>query len=309
MFFSNVKIAASQVAILYVLVAVGAVCDKIGWFTEKVAKKCTDFLFYIITPAVAIKSFVSMEFSKKTATNFLIVILLGFVLHFIGILISLPFFRKKDKATDCIFRYTSIYGNVGYMGLPLTNAVLGTTGTFYCSAIVMVFNMMCFTQGVRLMSEDKNDFKLRKLILNPGTMSVIIGLPLFLLSVKLPKIIYTPLDYIAELNTPIAMVIFGTYLANAKIKTVLKDSRVYFTLILKLIVLPLILLGILKIFSVDTAIATAITIASSAPSANNTVMFAAKYNRDARLASNVVATISFVSILTMPLMIAIAQSL
>ncbi len=309
MFFSNVKIAASQVAILYIMVAVGAIADKIGWFPEKVAKKCTDLLFYIITPAVIIKSFISMDFSKETAISFLIVILLGFILHIVGILISLPFFRKKHRETDCIFKYSSVYGNVGYMGLPLTNAVLGTTGTFYCSAIVMVFNIMCFTHGVRLMSEDKKDYKLSKLILNPGTMSVIIGLPLFLLSVKLPQIISTPLDYIAGLNTPVAMLIFGTYLANAKIKAVLKDSRVYLTLVLKLIVLPFILLGVLKIFSVDTEIATAITIASSAPSANNTVMFAAKYNRDARLASNVVALISLVSILTMPLMIAIAQSL
>ena len=47
-------VAAEQVAILYILVAVGAISDKIGIYTEKVAKSCTDLLFYIITPAVII---------------------------------------------------------------------------------------------------------------------------------------------------------------------------------------------------------------------------------------------------------------
>ena len=53
---------------------------------------------------------------------------------------------------------------------------------------------------------------------------------------------------------------------------------------------------------------TSCIISASAPTANNTVMFAAKYGRDTGLASKAVAVITFLSILTMPLMIALSQT-
>ena len=46
---------------------------------------------------------------------------------------------------------------------------------------------------------------------------------------------------------------------------------------------------------------------AAAPSANNTVMFAAKYNKNTALALKIVALNSFVSILTLPIMIALSQ--
>ena len=308
MFLENVKVAASQVGILYIIVAVGIIADKLGVFSESTARKCTDLLFYVITPAVIIKSFLSIEFSAETGKSLLIAIICGFVIHIAGIIITLPFFRKGDKDTNGIFKYGAIYGNAGYMALPLANAVLGDEGVFFCSAVVMAFNMFNFTHGIMVMSGDKK-FKPIKLLLNPGTLSVLIGAPLFLLSVELPTMIFEPIDYISSLNTPFAMIIFGTYLANANILSIFKDKRMYLVTVLKLFVLPAIIMLVLKLCGLTGTLLTAMTISASAPSANNTVMFAAKYGRDARMASNLVAAVSFISIITMPIMIAISQSI
>ena len=57
LFLQNVQTAAMQVAVLYVLVAVGFVCDKTGLYTEKAARLTNDLLFYIVTPAIIIQSF------------------------------------------------------------------------------------------------------------------------------------------------------------------------------------------------------------------------------------------------------------
>ena len=308
MFLENVQVAATQVGILYIIVAVGVIADKLGVFSEATARKCTDLLFYIITPAVIIKSFLSIEFSAETGKSLLVAILCGFAIHVVGIGIVTPFFRKGDKDTNCIFKYGTVYGNAGYMALPLANAVLGDEGVFFCSAVVMAFNMFNFTHGIIVMSGETK-FKPIKLLLNPGTLSVLIGAPLFLLSVNLPQMISAPIDYVASLNTPFAMLIFGTYLSHAQITSIFKDKRMYLVTLLKLFVLPAIIMLLLKLCGFTGTLLTAMTISASAPSANNTVMFAAKYNRDARLASNLVAAVSFISIITMPIMIAISQSL
>lgn len=94
MFLQNVLIASEQVAILYVLVAIGAIADKVGIYTEKVAKSCTDLLFYIITPAVIIQSFCTLEYNPETVKGLFTAIACGFVLHIVSAAISSLVFNK-----------------------------------------------------------------------------------------------------------------------------------------------------------------------------------------------------------------------
>ena len=145
--------------------------------------------------------------------------------------------------------------------------------------------------------------------MNPGVIGVAIGLPIFLLQLKLPEVIYAPVSYIADLNTPLAMVMFGTYLASADWKTLFSDKRIFVSALVKVIIVPLVTIFSLKLFGFGGTLLTACALSASAPTASNTVMFAAKYNRDTALASKVTAFISVLSILTMPVMIALAQSI
>ncbi len=312
MFLQNVLTASEQVAILYVLVAVGAIADKIGIYTEKVAKSCTDLLFYIITPAVIIQSFCTLEYNPQTAKSLFIAILCGFILHIVSGAISSLVFNKTDKDEACIYKYSCAYGNCGYMALPLAQAVLGEEGVFYCSAVIISFQIFSFTHGIytitKGMDGEKVRFDLKKLIVNPGVISVIVGLPLFLLSVKLPVIINSPLNYIASLNTPVAMLIFGTYIANTNFKSIFKNWRIFAVALVKLIILPLVLMAGFRLAGITGTLLAALSISAGAPTANNTVMFAAKYDRNTGLASQTVAVVSFISIITLPVMIALAQA-
>ena len=117
-----------------------------------------------------------------------------------------------------------------------------------------------------------------------------------------------PLSYIADLQTPLAMLMFGTYLASADIKKVFSDYRVFVCLAVKLFAVPLLTVLSLKLLGFGGMLLVACVLSASAPTANNTVMFAAKFNKDTALASSVTAFISLISIFTMPLMVAIAQS-
>lgn len=312
MFFQNVLIASEQVAILYILVAVGAIADKAGIYTEKVAKSCTDLLFYIITPAVIIESFLSLEYNVETAKSLFIAMGCGFILHTVSAAISAVVFNRCPIDQRCIYKYSCAYGNCGYMALPLAGAVLGNEGVFYCSAVIISFQVFSFTHGIYTITKGKEGekikFDFKKLILNPGVISVIIGLPLFLLSVRLPEIIAKPISYIASLNTPVAMLIFGTYIANTNFKSIFKNWRIFAVSLIKLIILPLLLISAFRLAGITGSLLVALSISAGAPTANNTVMFAAKYDRNTGLASQTVAVVSFISIITLPVMIALAQA-
>lgn len=309
LFTENFLTSARQVIVLYIIVAVGFVCDKIGIFTEKTARASNDLLFYVVTPCVIINSFFSTVFTPETAMSLLVASLGGAITHIVGIILTLPFLRKKDDPDNAVFKFASIYGNVGYMALPLAQAVLGEEGVFFCSAGVIVFQLFCFTHGVLVMNagEKKTKFDFKRLFINPGVLGVAVGLPFFLLRIRVPSIIATPVSLLGSMNTPLAMLMLGTYMANAGLKTVFKNKKQYLSAFIKIIAVPTVVFCIVKFTGLMSgALLTACVIQASAPSANNTVMFAAKYGKDTGTASKAVAFASLVSVFTMPLMIALS---
>ncbi len=308
MFITNLLTTAQQVLILYILIAVGFVADKTGLYTEKASKLNTNLLFYIVTPLVIVNSFMSIDNSRENLRNFAIAALGGVVIHLIGMVLILPLFRKTEKSKAGLYRYACMYGNCGYMALPLANAVLGPQGAFYCSAIIMVFNIFSFTHGIYIMGAQKGGFNFKKLLINPGTIGVALGLPLYLLGVELPTVIATPISSLATLNTPLAMLIFGTYIAHTDLKTMFTDKRIYLVACVKLIAIPLIMIAGFKLLNIPKELAMAISVSASAPCANNTVILAGKYGLDTGVASKTVALVSFFSIITMPVMIALAAT-
>ena len=303
------KSAAGQVAILYLIVLVGFICDKVKLFTEATAKATINLLLYIITPCIIIDSFLKMEYSPARTKKFFLALGLMFLLHVIAIVLNLPFFRKSGGPHNPIYKYASIYGNVGFMALPLAKAVLGAKGVFYCSSGLIAFNIITFTHGVRVMAGKDYQFDWKKLFINPGVIGVAIGLPLFLLDVQVPTVIAQPISLIAGLNTAVAMLIFGTYLANTDLKTMFFAKGIYLVALLKLIVLPVSCILLFKLMGIQGSLLVACAISASVPSGNNTFMFSSKYGLDIGMASKTVALVSVFSIFTMPVIIAFAQSM
>lgn len=307
MFFESMTNTAQQVLILYLIVAVGFAADKLKVFKQTTAKLSNDLLFYIITPCVIIQSFMNMTFDVKTVKSLGIAFLCMAGTLTMGMLISIPFFNKSGD-NKAIFKYAVNYGNMGYMALPLCQAMLGNEGVFYCSAGVVAFNIFSFTHGIWVMTKSKGNssFDFKKLLFNPGVISVLIGMPFFIFDINLPQVFDTAVGHVSNLNTPLAMLFFGTYIANTDLKNMFKLKENYLVALLKLLVLPAIMLGIYKLVGVSGTLLSACMISASVPSANNTVMFSAKYGKDTGVASQVVAFNSGLSVLTIPLMVALS---
>lgn len=307
-------LTGKQVIILYVLVAVGFIADKTGLFTEKTALKCTDLLFYIITPAKILESFLTLEYSAEMAKKLFVAMGFGAILHVVAVALCTVAFNKCPKDKAAIYKYATAYGNCGYMSLPLVSAIVGAEGVFYCSAVIITFQIFSFTHGIWVMNIGKGEgekagFDPKKIILNPGVIAVIIGMPLYIAGVNLPEIAIKPVEYVASLNTPLAMIMFGTYMAHAGFKTIFGNFRIPAVAALKLVALPGIMLAIYRLCGLSGALFTTLVITASAPSANNTVMFAAKYGRDTGLASQVVSAVSLISIITIPLMTGLSTAI
>ena len=160
--------------------------------------------------------------------------------------------------------------------------------------------------GIYEISGHTAKIDLRRLVLNPGSMAVLIGLPLFFLQPKLPQVILRPMEMVGNCNSPLAMMIFGTFLANADWKRMFAKKELYFCSLMRLAVIPLCMVGLFYLCGVRGDLLIAMVISASAPTATNTAMYAAKYDNDAALGSELAAQSSLFSIVTMPVVVALA---
>ena len=302
----NALTVGSNVLILFILIAVGYICNKTKLLSSKGIKDLTNFVLYIVTPCVIVNSY-QREFDKEMIIGLGLTLLTSFLSFVANILLAHLLVKDRDKRREKTLRFGAVFSNCGFMSLPLQKAMLGDIGVFYGATYIAVFQILIWTYGVILMSGDVKNFSIKKIILNPGVIGTTIGLVLFVCSVTLPMIIIEPLKHFASLNTPVPMVIVGYHLANSSLK--IKGLSAYVSGILRLVVSPVIMVLILCLFKISGDIMIACTIAAASPVAANTTMFSEKFGGDTAVSASLVSITTLLSIITMPLIVGFAATL
>ncbi len=304
----NFILIAGQVLVLFILIAVGFLCGKKGMINDTGSKTMTDIVLYVVTPCVMISAF-QREFSVELVGKILIAASTAAVIMTCSILVAKLLIRDKAESRKKVLQFSVVFSNCGFMSLPLQKALLGDDGWFYGSIFVAMFNIFVWTYGLVSMSGDKKQLSIKKLALNPGILGVIAAIILFVFRIDLPDILSQPIDYLAALNTPLPMLIIGYYLSKADFKKAFTDVGVYIAMAIRLVLIPVLTIFGMILFRLDSTIVVAFIIACSAPTAATTTMFAAKFNRDVELSVSAVASTTIVSIITMPLVTALAQTI
>lgn len=297
-----------QVLILFLLVAVGFACGKARVLNDRAVKGIAEMVLLFAAPCVIIQSF-ERPFRPSMLVGLGIAALAAVAVHIVSIVIARLVFRDADVARRRVLRFAAVFSNAGYMGLPLQQALLGEDGVFYGAAYVVVFNLVLWSYGLFEMSGDSKGFSVRKLLLNPGIIGIVCGLPLFLFSLTLPTVLSEPVRHIAALNTPLPMICIGFYLADTRLREALRDRKSYAVAGLRLLAIPLLSLGALYLCGIRGALLVSLVIAASAPCAAATTMFATKFDQDTCLSVNLVSLTTILSLATMPLVVGAAQAI
>ncbi len=301
-------VVGTQVLTLFILIGIGFACGRLKFLNKDGVKCINDIVIYIVNPCLIVSAF-QRKFEAALLHNFLYAILGALIAHVLCLLIALAVFRKQEEGKRRVLRFASIFSNCGFMGVPLLSALLGPDGVFYGAAYLVVFNLMIWSYGQYIMARGSDGFETKKVILNPGVIAVCIGLIFFFTSTSLPEIIMIPVDYMASLNTPVPMLIIGYTMSKFSPKDLMggiDEVKVY---LIRLIVGPLLLLGILYAMGIRGIVLTAVIVSASAPTAALTTMFAIKFGCDEELSARIVSTSTLISIVTMTLIVGLASYL
>lgn len=294
-------IVLGQVLSLFLMIAVGFGLYKVKRINDSGAAQMTDLLLYTVTPCVVINAF-NRPFDPRTARAIAVFAAAGAAVMVFGMAVGTLVYRKGEDNAKAVQRFAAVFSNCGFMGIPLAGAVCGADGTLYASIFVVIFNLFQWSYGLVIMSGEK--LSPRRAFLNPCMVGLAVGLPLFLLPVSLPAFLQHTVGMMADLNSPLAMIVIGTHLAKTDLFSTLKDTRCYGVSLLRLVVQPVAVMAIaLAVPWLDRTQTLTLAVMCGAPVAASCALFATKYKRDSQLASRLVAMSTVFSLVTLPLLL------
>ena len=260
-------------------------------------------LLYIIMPAAILRSYMT-DYSPEMLEGLLISFFAALFSLLLSMIISRFFFKKEAN----IERFGAAFSNAGFIGIPLVQLTLGDEAVFYVSSFVALLNILQWTYGVFLLTQDKSVVSFQKLCTNPIILSFLAGLILFFIPLQLPDIMNGMIGTLADMNGPLAMIVLGTYLAQIPLRSLFTESVVYRCTFVRLIVIPVLTILMLVLLPEEyRIIKLTVLIAASAPVGSNVAIFAQLYDGDYFRAVKEVCLSTVFSIITLPLITGIAS--
>lgn len=313
------KIVLTQIAILAVVVVIGAIAAKAKVFNSESKDVLSKVIFNISLPLMLFTNFFRLEATPRLIANSLTVLAIsGFVVFFLLIIgwIAAKVFRFKD-AEAAVFKTHSMFGNTIFLGFPLITALYGVEGLLYASMFQLISSILMWTVGVIVLNHG-NGISWKKSLLkvvNPNTIATLLGLAFFLLSVKLPAVILKPMTELGAANTWLSMLYIGAMLVFSNVGGLLKKKSLYIISLNRLIIAPALmilifwLIGHFAGLSPDKLVSSVIILEASMPCMATVVIMAKEFGSDDSLAVGNVFVSTILSIITLPLVVVVLSKL
>ncbi len=299
--------AFNQIIIMFFIIVVGIVCYKTKLIDNPMNKKLSDLVLYLVNPFVIFVSY-QRKYEASLLRGLLISLLLAIVTHAFGIIISWLVIRKKQHEADItIERFAVIYSNCGFIGIPLVNGIFGGEGVFYLTAYLTIFNLVVWTHGMITMSGKSDKKTITKAFLSPSIIATLSGFFFFICRILLPDITVEALSYIANMNTPLAMLVAGVTIAQTNFIKIFGKLRIYYIVFLKLLFVPIAMLLLFQLFDIPRIVILTSVLAAACPTAATINLFSIKYDKNYLYASELFAMTTILSLITIPLVMIIAK--
>ena len=270
-----ISILLRQIAIMALLMAVGILLSRRGFLSPQGTKDLGAILLRIIIPCVIVKSYIT-TYSRERLLELALSAGLALVAFILAMGIAYLVYGKRRR----IENFAAAFCNAGFIGIPLAQAVIGDEGVFYMAASVALLNLFQWTYGVYIMTDRRDSISAKTIAKNPVVIAIVIGIALFLSRLPVPGIVTSTLGYIAGMNTPVAMILMGTYMAKLPWRKLL-DKRAYGCVLFRLVIIPAVVLLVFWTLPISNQnVALAAYLAAATPVGANICVFAQQYDCD-----------------------------
>lgn len=302
-----IHVIINQIIVLFLLMGLGYVLAKHKILESAITAKLTWLLCYLIMPCLIVNAF-QMKFSAELMHNFLLMFALTVGIHIGYILVSqLLLNRHLIKPQELIhqLRFTSIYSNCGFMGIPLVLALTGSAGIFYGSVYIAVNGLFLWTHGILSYTGKVDRKSLLKTVLNANTLAFVIGVVMFLTSLQLPTALHDTLKYLANMNTALSMLVVGAAMSQVQIRTIWFHRYAWLSVLMRNLLFPCLVLAALVYLQIHGTVLMVAMILTACPVAGLSVLFAQLTGKSTDFSCKSLTLSTLASLISLPIILSI----
>ena len=321
----NIGIIFGQMLVLLAMMAVGFFCYKKNWVSDETAGHLSKLVVNVFNPILVVNGVLgqnSVDAGNSVAWNSMFIVAYFVLLMVVGSF--LPALLRPEAKHKSIYRLMTIFSNVGFMGIPVIKSIFGDGAMIYVAFYILGYNIMLYTVGMFLAQkagaeeqEVRNTLALEKKsgvaeffkrLINPGVVAALFAVVIFAFGIQLPEPVLTFCDYMGNTTIPLSMIMIGISMAQANVKEVFTDWRIYVFILLRMIALPIAvtfaLKGVVAAYAIDPVVFGVFVVELGMPVGSIIVMMTRECGADAAYCTRGVVLSTLASIITIPLICA-----
>lgn len=299
----------TQMLMIFGIVLVGLFAAKRNLWAGELDRKLSVFIMNISMPALILASVMGKDlaFENSELIALGVVAVVNYIV-LIGLAYLIPHLFKVNKARLGICRFMLAFGNVSFIGYPVCDAVFGSKAVFCASVLNIPFNLLVFTIGVSFINGGKAKSAFSpKLILSPCVIASLIAVVIAVARIQMPTPVGQWFHLLGDLTTPCALLIIGSSLSHIPVRDMFGNRFVYSMTVLRLIILPLAVGGVLALMGVNPFVSDVAVVLSAMPVATNGIMLCLQYGQDERVMTQGLFFTTLMSVVTIPLVAYLAS--
>lgn len=317
------------------IILIGYFLRKKDILPEVTGTVLSQVLLKVALPALVIRAFMS-DISQEQLTTGIGVVIFGFIIYIALIFIAPLLYSRYEGDKRITLSIITIFGSTQFFGMPIVESIYGAEGLIYANLFNIAYRVFLYSYAYIVMSGEKFERKdlgknLKSIFSNVIIITTIIGFLIWTLQPILPQVtvdgsqyaflridqtapwLFEPIDYLANLASPLAWLTIGTQLAKLDIKDAFSNKDAWFYAVNKQLIVPLItmigvvILGATNILSITPIAFSVMVVLMASPTSNTAATYALSFDRESYLASNATFLSSILSILVIPLWVVITE--
>ncbi len=321
----SITVVLQQMVMIFVLIGVGLLLYKKKMLSEMTSKQLSGIIVNVTNPALLICS--AFQEGPKVSVPELGMALLFFLFVY-AILIVVSFLIPRILRVPNMYHYSyqmlTIFGNVGFIGIPLASAVLGAESLIFVSIYNLIFNILIYTFGLSLLqkaeakqlaaqsaatesatqranSDATAASPLWKKLVNAGTISAAATIIFYLCDFQVPSIVPSTLNYMGQATTLLSMLVLGASVAQMTPKDIFSHPKLYGFTLLRQILVPIGCVLLLRPFIQNPLVLNTMALMLAVPAGNMPLMLSKQLHVETDTIAQGIILTTILSLVTIPI--------
>lgn len=292
--------------VIAIVILVGYVLGRGNALGPNAQQVISRLVFFVATPALMFTTLQQSRLDQVFNANLVVQMLTAVITLLLYVAIARRWWNPA-KPELLIGGMSTSYANGGNLGIPLATYIFGSATyvapimlfqiAFYAPIMMALMDVVTGTQRSGWQ-------KVVRPLTNPMLIASVVGITLSLTRVTLPSLVMQPIDMLAKVSVPGALLAFGISLAGMSgLRGVEGRHDVSVIVVLKLIVQPALAYAFAAwVFNLRGLDLFACVAIAALPTAQNLLTYATRYERGRFIARN---SILFTTILAIPVLLLI----